>query len=436
MTDPQSRKNHRWLIPVMGTLLQLALGTEYAWSYFQKPIMASNHWTNSQAAWAFGLAILSVGFAAAWAGMKLPKYGPRYLAMVGGLLFGAGYLIASYALKLHSLPLFYLGYGLVGGCGLGLGYVVPVATAAKWFPEHKGAITGMVVMGFGLGALVMSKLLAPALMAWTGRNLVQVFASIGVIMLVVAPLAGFFMVNPPSAGKVAGAVEEVSGVREALLSGRYIKMWVLFFLNINAGIMFIGFQSPLLQDLLKRSMDPATLMRPAVIAGLAASGATLIAISSIFNGVGRFLWGGLSDRIGRTRTFRWILGSQCVAFIVLLFVNNPIVFSILVCYVILCYGGGFGSMPGYVGEVFGAERMPVLYGTILTAWGLAGVTGPQVVAFLKDHMPAKAAGFTFVTGAAMLLVGVLITLFLNDGKFVSQEVGSLQVADETGVSLG
>ena len=414
----------------MGTVLQLALGTVYAWSFFQQPVMAAGNWTNTQAAWAFSLAIFSLGLAAAWGGVNLPRFGPRRLAMTGGVLFGLSYLIAAYALSIKSLPLLYVGYGVVGGVGLGLGYVTPVATAAKWFPDKKGLVTGMVVMGFGFGALVMAKVLAPVFMAATGGDLVQVFFYVGVSMLVVTLPAGYCLVNPPAGFVPAGyrspsvpdgeqAGQDALSARQGILSAKFLMMWTVFFFNIVAGIMFIGFQSPLLQDLMKKTLDPATLNDPAVIAGLAASGATLIAVSSLFNGVGRFFWGGLSDRIGRVQVFRLILGSQFIVFIALMFVNSPVVFGVLVCYILLCYGGGFGSMPSFVFDVFGPRLMPVVYGTILTAWGVGGIVGPQIVAYLKDNFAEQAARYTFLSAAALLFLGLVITFALSNNKCVT-----------------
>ena len=430
-TEAQNLPN-RWLVAIMGTLLQVSLGTVYAWSFFQKPIMTANNWTNSQAAWAFSLAIFFLGLSAAWGGINLAKFGPRKLAMTGGFLFGTGYLIGAYALSIQSIPLLYIGYGVIGGCGLGLGYVTPVATAAKWFPDRKGFITGMVVMGFGFGALIMSKVLAPIFMAKFNGNVSSVFYAIGVIMLIVTLPAGYFLVNPP-AGFVpkgftppattasAQASQDAITAKQCVTSLKFMMMWVVFFFNIIAGIMFIGFQSPMIQDLIKKTMDPATLTDPKVIAGLAASGATLIAISSIFNGIGRFFWGGLSDKIGRVQAFRLILGTQFIVFVTLMFVSNPIIFGVLVCYVLLCYGGGFGSMPSFVLDVFGAKLMPVVYGTILTAWGCAGIVGPQIVAYLKDNYAGQAAQYTFVTASALLLLGLLITFALNNNKFAAKE---------------
>jgi OFA family oxalate/formate antiporter-like MFS transporter len=440
-TEVQNLPN-RWLVAIMGTLLQVCLGTVYAWSFFQKPIMTANHWTNTQAAWAFSLAIFFLGLAAAWGGMNLPKYGPRKLAMTGGVLFGVGYLIGAYALSIQSIPLLYLGYGVIGGCGLGLGYVTPVATAAKWFPDKKGFITGMVVMGFGFGALVMSKVLAPIFMAKFDGNVSSVFYAIGIIMLILTLPAGYCLSNPPAGFVPAGytppvttaaaqASQDSTTAKQCIVSLRFLLMWIVFFFNVVAGIMFIGFQSPMIQDLLKKTMDPATLTDPKVIAGLAASGATLIAISSIFNGIGRFFWGGLSDKIGRVQAFRLILGTQFVVFVALMFVSNPIIFGVLVCYILLCYGGGFGSMPSFVLDVFGPKVMPVVYGTILTAWGCGGIAGPQIVAFLKDNYAAQAAQYTFMTASALLLLGLFITFALSNKKFAPSEAAQKVVPAPT-----
>jgi len=424
----ESLMSKRWLVAIMGTLLQVCLGTVYAWSYWQNPIMKTYGWTNTQAAWAFSLAIFFLGVGAAWGGMNLAKQGPRKLAMLGGFLFGTGYLVGAYALSIQSIPLLYIGYGVIGGCGLGLGYVTPIATAAKWFPDKKGFITGMVVMGFGFGALVMAKILAPMFMATFNGNIPQVFTALGVLMLVLTLPAGYFLTNPPAGFVPTGYTPPASTAasqktddsvtaKQCILSLRFLLMWVMFFFNIIAGIMFIGFQSPLLQDLMKVK-DPAMTG-----AALAAGGATLIAISSIFNGVGRFFWGGLSDKIGRVNAFRLILGSQFLVFLALLVVKNPIVFGVLVCYILLCYGGGFGTMPSFCLDVFGAKNMPTVYGTIITAWGTAGIVGPQIVAFVKDNFAAQAAQYSFITGAVLLLAGLLITFALSNKKYVPKAVG-------------
>jgi len=412
----------------MGTVLQICLGTVYAWSYFQKPVMVEFGWNNTQVMWIFSLAICMLGLAAAWGGINLAKFGPRKLALAGAILYGSGYLLAALAMHVKSLPLFYLSYGLIGGVGLGLGYVTPVATSAKWFPDRKGFITGMVVMGFGLGALVMSKVIAPTLMEMTGKNLTQVFLYTGVILLVLGVAAASFMQNPPAGFVPAGyvppatsassqAADDALTAKDCILSGRFWFIWLFFFSNICAGIMFIGMQSPMLQDLLKVTAKYTGMDESAAKAALAGAGATLIAISSIFNGVGRFFWGGLSDKIGRVNTFRIILGTQVAVFAVLIIVKSPLLFSVLVCYVLLCYGGGFGTAPSTVLTVFGARLMPVVYGTLLTAWSTAGIVGPQVAARIKDLSPDKAPLYTFSVGAAILLFGLVWTCFVNDAPF-------------------
>lgn len=411
---------NRWGIAWAGTALQLCLGTVYAWSFFQKPLVEWQGWTNTQVAWVFSLAICFLGLAAAWGGMNLAKFGPRRLAMAGGLCFGGGNLVAALALHLQSLPLLYAGYGVMGGIGLGLGYVTPVATAAKWFPDKKGLVTGLVIMGFGFGALLMSKVLAPALLAAAHGNMVVVFAALGVFFMVTATACGAVLRNPPAGYVPAGYVPAggsasaaVAGdadipVGQCLRSRQFLSMWGVFFCNIVAGIAIIGFQSPLLQDLLR-------VARPGMaVAALAAAGGTLIAASSLFNGLGRFFWGGLSDRIGRATTFRIMLATQVVAFLVLSKVGNPWLFAVLVCYVLLCYGGGFGTMPSFVLDVFGAGRMPVVYGTILTAWSAAGIVGPQLVAWLKDHHAQRAGELAFLVGAGFLTLGLLVSLTVSD----------------------
>jgi len=398
---------NRWLIAGMGTLLQLCLGSVYAWSWFQKPLTEGYGWTNAQVAWTFSFAIGFLGLAAAAGGVALPRFGPRTLAVAGSLLFGAGHLLAALALHLHSLPLLWLGYGVVGGIGLGLGYVTPVATAAKWFPDKKGLVTGMVVMGFGFGALLMSKCIAPLLMAAFDGRLPLVFAGSGAIVGGAGLVAALFMRNPPAVEASAAAAGGNAPAQEPTDWRRFALMWLVFFCNIAAGIAIIGFQSPLFQDLW-RQKDSAL-----VPAALAAAGATLIGVSSLFNGLGRLLWGAVSDRLGQLGVFRLMLGTQIAAFVALAFVREPWLFGALICYVLLCYGGGFGVMPAFVLNTFGARRMPVLYGCILTAWSAAGVVGPQVVAQLKDRFGAAASGYAFAFGAGLLAVGFLISLLIR-----------------------
>jgi OFA family oxalate/formate antiporter-like MFS transporter len=407
---------NRWVVAVMGTLLQLCLGTVYAWSFFQSLLVKSYRWSYTDTAWAFSLVILTLGISAAWAGVNLPKIGPRKLAMAGGMLFSLSYLLGGLALYLGSIPLFYLGYSVVGGIGIGLGYVTPVSTVAKWFPDKRGLVTGVVVMGFGVGAFVMSKVLAPLLLSSTKGDLVPVFVSLGVFFGIVLLPVTWFLQNPPAelsaptATAGATAPEPEPATRDYLLSGQFLIMWVVFFFNIAAGISVISFQSPLLQEIWGLS-DPA--VEPAV---LASYGATLIAVSSLFNGLGRLLWGTISDRIGRVESFRLMLASQMIVFGVLMTERNPWIFSALVCYILLCFGGGFGTMPSFVMDVFGSRKMSVMYGAMLTAWAGAGVAGPLLVASLKDNYPDRAVIYCFLMGVLFLGSGFVFSFLVTNDK--------------------
>ncbi|MCZ0942558.1 MAG: OFA family MFS transporter [Gammaproteobacteria bacterium] len=395
-------------------VLHICFGTVYAWSFFQSLLVRQLGWSYTDSAWAFSVAIFSLGVSAAWAGAMLPRFGPRRLAVIGGVMFAGGYLVASLALHLESLALFYLGYGVIGGAGIGLGYVTPVATVAKWFPHHKGLATGIVVMGFGVGALLLSKGLAPTLLALSGGDLTMTFLWLGIVFGCMVIPAGFGLGDPPAtatAPNPAGAalaVDEGDSVMDCLRSPAFIVTWIVFFFNIAAGISVISFQSSLLQDVWSfadPTVEPETL---------AAYGAMLIAVSSMFNGGGRLLWGMVADRVGRARVFRILLASQMVVFGVLMTERDPIVFSALVCYVLLCFGGGFAVMPSFIADVFGTKRMSSVYGAILTAWAAAGLIGPLYVGYLKDVYPDRAVMYCFLIGILMLGLGWVFTYLLND----------------------
>ena len=418
---------NRWVVALMGTLLQLCLGTVYAWSFFQSLLVKSYRWSYTDTAWAFSLVIFTLGVSAAWAGVNLPKIGPRKLAVTGAILFSLSYLLGGIALHLKSIPLFYLGYSVIGGIGIGLGYVTPVSTVAKWFPDKKGLVTGVVVMGFGVGAFMMSKLLAPLLLSGTKGDLVPVFLSLGVFFAIVLLPVTLFLDNPPPGYAPGGGQplstatapmaksqieigEEEVSTKDYLLSGQFIMMWIVFFFNIASGISVISFQSPLLQEIWGLA-DPS--VEPAMLANY---GATLIAISSLFNGVGRLLWGLISDRIGRVESFRLLIATQMIVFGMLMTERNPWVFSALVCYVLLCFGGGFGTMPSFVLDVFGSQRMSVMYGSILTAWAAAGIAGPLIVASLKDNYPDRAVIYCFLMGVLFLGSGFIFSFLVTNDR--------------------
>ncbi len=407
----------RSVIVLLCTGLQLCFGTVYAWSFFQIMLVSQLDWTYTDTAIAFGVAIFSLGVAAAWAGAALPRLGPRKLALAGSLLFSLGYLIAAFALEINHLLLFYLGYGVIGGAGIGFGYVTPVATVAKWFPDRKGLATGMVVMGFGVGAFLLSKLLAPFLVLQTGEDLPLIFMWLGIIFALILVPFSLLISDPPRSFAPPGAaampsldpvgVDNPMFVSRCLRSREFIMMWLIFFFNISAGISVISFQSPLLQDvwgLADPTLDPYML---------AEYGATLIAISSLCNGVGRLFWGLLSDRIGRIRVFRILLASQMVVFGILMTERDPWIFSALVCYILLCFGGGFATMPSFIVDVFGSKKMSAIYGAVLTAWAAAGIFGPLYVGYFKDVYPDRAVIYCFLIGMLILGIGFIFAFQLS-----------------------
>ena len=414
----------RWIVAGAGVALQLCLGTVYAWSFFQSKIVLAFGWSNSLTAAAFSIAIFTLGLAAAAGGLLLPRAGPRRLALAGALAYGLGHALGAAGLATDSVALFLLGYGVVGGAGLGLGYVTPVATALKWFPDRRGLVTGLVVMGFGLGALLMSKLLGEWLLgafmpADVGEAevagayraaLPRVFLAAGLVLGALGACAAALLRNPPAGylppgyvpapvTRSAGAAASRSGAA-CVRSGAFALMWSVLFCNVAAGIMLIAFQAPLLEELLAAAR-PGTS-----VAALAAAGALLIGASAVCNGLGRLVWGGLSDRIGRANVFCLILATQILAFGLLLHVRDPWLFAALVCYVLACYGGGFGTAPSLVADAFGSARMPVVYGALLTAWSAAGLVGPQLVAYFKDHYAHAAAAYAFQCGIAILVLGL------------------------------
>ncbi len=418
----EQRHISRVLVIVLCTTLQVCFGTVYAWSFFQSLLVNRLGWSFTETAAAFSIAIFSLGMSAAWAGAMLPRLGPRKLALIGSAMFSGGYLVAGLSLHLDLIWLFYLGYGVIGGAGIGLGYVTPVATVAKWFPDRKGLATGIVVMGFGVGALLLSKVLAPIVILATKGDLPLLFAWLGIVFACVLIPSSLALSNPPEAKGAAvpagtapmdegpADADEPDSVSACLRSREFTVMWLVFFFNIAAGISIISFQSPLLQDvwgLADPSVEPEKL---------AEYGATLIAVSSLCNGAGRLLWGLLSDRIGRVRVFRILLASQMVVFGFLMTERDPWIFSALVCYVLLCFGGGFATMPSFVVDVFGSRRMSAIYGTILTAWAAAGIFGPLYVGYLKDSYPDRAIIYCFLIGVLMLGVGYAVSYLLNDER--------------------
>lgn len=415
MTRRATRRGRRspYAVALAGTVLQLGLGTVYAWSYFQAMLVTTYFWSYTDTAWAFSLVILSLGLSAAWAGVNLPKYGPRKLAMTGAALFSLSYVLGGVALYIESLPLFLLGYSVIGGIGSGLGYVTPVATVAKWFPRKSTTVIDVVVMGFGVGGFMMTIVLAPFVLAQANGYLPLAFILIGLVFAVVLIPATWFLQNPPGTPLVSKANAAFDGhlTIADFKSVQFVGMWILFFCNITAGLSVISLQSPFVQEIWAR-WDPSV-----EAADLARHGATLIAIGALCNGIGRLFWGTISDHIGRVESLRLLLVAQMVMFGFLMTEPNPQIFSALVCFVLLCFGGSFATMPSFVLDVFGPRRMPVMYGAMLTTMAAAGLVGPLIVASLKDNYPDRAVIYCFLAGIGFLGVGFVTSFLVNNDAY-------------------
>ena len=390
------RTNNRWVIAIAGVFLQIALGAVYAWSVFRVPLVKQFGWSISEVTLTFTISIFVLGIAAFFGGLWLNRKGPRIVALTGGTLYGLGVFLASFSA--HKLWWLYLSYGLIGGIGLGFGYIVPVAVLVKWFPDRRGLITGIAVGGFGAGALVTAPL-ATRLIQTVG--VLSTFAYLGIAYLVVTVVAGFFMQNPPDGWRPEGWTPTASQssqraghdytLSEALKTWQWYALWLLLFLNTCAGISIISQEAPIFQELTGVS---------AVVAG------GMVGVASLGNAVGRVFWAWVSDLITRRATFFVMFLVQVLLFWFLPNIGAATLMTIVTFVVLMCYGGGFGTMPAFTADYFGPKNVGPIYGLMLTAWGFASAFGPLFIA----HMRETAGSYT---GALRVIAGVMAvsTLF-------------------------
>lgn len=379
MSQTKKVKN-RWLIAICGVAVHLSIGSAYAWSIFTNPIAELTGWKISQISFAFSIAIFCLGISAAFMGKFVEKYGPRKTGTVAALFFGTGVALTGVAVMIHSLPLLYLSYGVIGGIGLGTGYVTPVSTMIKWFPDRRGLATGMAIMGFGFAALLTGPI-AQKLIATVGVS--KTFFILGICYLLVMLLASQYLEKPPVGWTPAGYNEtndsanatalntDLSNLtaNEAIKTRRFWYLWFMLFLNITCGIALVSVASPMAQEV--------THMSPALAA-------TMVGIMGLFNGGGRFVWAVISDYIGRPNLFTTFFLINVVALTVLYFTKTPIIFMVLIYAIMTCYGGGFSGIPAYIGDVFGTKELGAIHGYILTAWALAGMAGPLLLSFMHE----------------------------------------------------
>ncbi len=372
----------RWGIAFAAVILQIALGAVYAWSVFRKPLTGRFGWSIAQVTLTFTIAIFVLGFAAFFGGLWNTRSGPRVVAMTGGLLYGGGVALAS--LSNHGLWWLYLSYGVIGGIGLGFGYIIPISVLVKWFPDKRGLMTGIAVGGFGAGALITAPV-ATRLIQSVG--VLTTFLYLGIAFLIICVGGGYFMQNPPEDYKPEGwepsaALQKTESSRnftlgEALRSWQWWALWLLLFLNTCAGISVISQESPMFQEL-------------ADITAIVAAG--MVGIVSIGNAVGRVLWASVSDFLPRRFVFLIMFLLQAVLFWFLPGIHTVAIITTVSFVILLCYGGGFGTMPAFAADYFGPKFVGPIYGLMLTAWGFASAFGPLLIAHTREATGHYASG--------------------------------------------
>ena len=392
---------NRWFIALAAIGLHISIGSVYAWSVLTRPIMADMGFTLSQTTWTFSLAILMLGLSAGFLGSFAEKIGPKKSGLLAMLFWVTGLLGTAYALSIHNLTLLYLFYGIIGGIGLGIGYITPVSTLVKYFPNRPGFATGLAIMGFGFASLIAGPLMQ-YLVAQVG--LVDTFIILGVIYLVVMGASSLYLKAPqqkhptrPTKDKSTMYVHTHGMLaNDAMKTWQFGALWWVFFINITCGIGLLSLASPMAQEAI--GMTPA-------------AAASLVGIIGIFNGGGRIAWSTISDYLGRAQTYILFFIIEIVAFYLLAQTNSVLTFQILILLIITCYGGGFSCMPAYLADLYGIRQLSTIHGRILTAWGLAGIAGPMLVSYFHE------AGYGYTTAlecfAALFVLNTIITIVLK-----------------------
>ncbi len=422
----------RWLVPPAALAIHLSIGQVYAYSVFKIPLTraigisksVSGDWRQDQIAWMFSIAIAFLGISAAAFGRWLEDAGPRKAMFAAASCFGGGFLVAAIGVHLHQIWLLYLGYGVLGGIGLGLGYISPVSTLIKWFPDRPGMATGMAIMGFGGGGMIGSPLAvflmdhfhsSASVGAW------QTMVTMGIIYFCFM-MFGVFTVRIPQAGwKPAGwtpparpqamiTTRQVN-VNNAMLTPQFWLLWIILCTNVTAGIGILEQSSPMIQEMFKGTV------------GAAAAGG-FVGLLSLFNMLGRFFWSSTSDYIGRKATYMifFLLGIALYCFVPQTGRGhlNSVTIFVLTCVIILSmYGGGFATIPAYLRDLFGTMHVSAIHGRLLTAWSVAGIAGPLLVNYIRRSQleagvdPSAVYSRVLYIMAGLLVVGLICNILVR-----------------------
>jgi MFS family permease len=410
---------NRWLIPPAALAIHLSIGMAYGFSVFWLPLSravgitapAPDDWSISTLGWMYTLFFVMLGSSAAVFGPWLEREGPRKAGVVAACCWGGGFLVSAIGVYRHEIAWLWLGSGVIGGCGLGLGYISPVSTLMKWFPDRRGLATGLAIMGFGGGAMIGSPL-ADVLMRRfstpTSVGVWQTFVVMGVLYLL-AMLAGAWAYRVPPAGwrPDGGSLEHPRTGTPAVMStppdvawrtGTFWKLWAVLCLNVSAGIGVLGVASPMIQEVFPGRVDAS-----------AAAGFT--GLLSLFNIGGRLFWASLSDWLGRPRTYFIFFALGMALYAAVPWAGrtgNLLVFVSLFAVILTMYGGGFAAIPAYLADVFGVGYVGAIHGRLLTAWSTAGILGPVLVNYLRESQLARGlTGVDAYAGTMWVLVGLL-----------------------------
>ncbi|GAA4291644.1 L-lactate MFS transporter [Aestuariibaculum suncheonense] len=398
----QKIKN-RWLIAASAVGIHISIGSVYAYSVMTNPVKDIFEVDGSVVKWAFKIAILLLGLSAAFLGRWVEKVGPKVSGTTAGFFYGIGILGSGLAVQLESLPLFYLCYGVIGGIGLGLGYITPVSTLVKWFPDRRGLATGMAIMGFGFSALIFGPIMQSLFEAVGVAN---AFYILGVIYMVIILASARYIERPPvgympegfksGEGKVIKADMANIDANEALKTRRFYYIWIMMFINIACGIAIISAASPMMQEKLNYSPMEA---------------AAIVGLIGVFNGLGRILWASLSDYLGRANTYIVFFAFQILAFYFLPKTSVELTFLVVLFTVITMYGGGFSTLPAFLGDLFGTKQLGAIHGMVLTAWALAGIIGPTIYDVIKSA--TGSLDITLAVFSGLFVIAFIVSLLMK-----------------------
>lgn len=414
----------RWLVPPAALAIHMCIGQAYALSVFNLPMSrllgitqtVVGDWPLTTTVWIFNIAIVFLGLSAAVFGKWVERGGPRRAMFASACCFAAGFQLAAVGVALHQIALVYLGYGILGGIGLGLGYISPVSTLIKWFPDRPGMATGMAIMGFGGGAMIGAPL-AELLMRWyqsaQSVGVWQTFVTMGALYFAMM-MFGVFTVRVPREGWTPAGDRAATAMRRfatpagvtadtASTTPQFWLLWGVLCMNVTAGIGILAQASPLIQESFPDRVTPA-----------AAAG--FVGLLSLFNLSGRFFWSSLSDPIGRKNTYAIYLGIGLLLYALvpsLARAGNLVLFVTTCCVILSMYGGGFATIPAYLRDLFGSLQVGAIHGRLLTAWSVAGIAGPSIVTYIRDYQLGRGVAKEDAYSVAIyIMVGVLAVGFL------------------------